>query len=89
MDGEFEKVKDKLQSLTCNTTAAKKHVSNAGGTVCTIKEQSRGIVCTLPFEYILKQLKIEFIYFVVLWLNAFPARTGILSTYSPQELLVR
>ena len=31
----------------------------------------------------------EFIYFVVLWLNAFPAKSGILATYSPQELLVR
>ena len=30
----------------------------------------------------------EFIYFVVLWLNAFPAKSGISATYSPQELLV-
>jgi hypothetical protein len=58
-------------------------------TICTIKEQSRGIVCTLPFEYIPRQLKIEFIYFVVLWFNAFLVKTGILSTYSPRELLVR
>ncbi len=29
MDGEFEKVKDELPSLICNTTAAKEHVSNA------------------------------------------------------------
>jgi hypothetical protein len=26
--------------------------------------------------------------FVVLWLNAFPVKNGILVTYSPQELLV-
>jgi hypothetical protein len=31
----------------------------------------------------------EFIYFVVLWLNAFPVKSGISSTYSPRELLVR
>jgi hypothetical protein len=45
-------------------------------------------VCTLPFEYILRRPKIVFIYFVVLWLNAFPVKTGILSIYSPRELLV-
>ncbi len=28
MDGEFEKVKDELPSLICNTTAAKEHVSD-------------------------------------------------------------
>ena len=31
----------------------------------------------------------KFIYFVVLWLNAFLAKNGILVKYSPQELLVR
>ena len=30
----------------------------------------------------------EIIYFVVLWLNAFLAKSGILSVHSPQELLV-
>jgi hypothetical protein len=34
-------------------------------------------------------MKIEFIYFIVLWLNAFLVKTGILTTYSPRELLVR
>ncbi len=29
MDGEFEKVKDKLRSFICNTTAAKEHMSDA------------------------------------------------------------
>ena len=34
-------------------------------------------------------MKIEFEYFIVLWLNAFPIKSGISSTFSPQELLVR
>ena len=34
-------------------------------------------------------MKIEFIYFCVLWLNAFPVRSGISSKHSPQELMVR
>ncbi len=34
-------------------------------------------------------MKIEFVYFIVLWLNTFPVRTGISNRFSPQELLVR
>jgi hypothetical protein len=34
-------------------------------------------------------MKIEFVYFMVFWLNAFPVKTGFSGVYSPQELLVR
>jgi hypothetical protein len=34
-------------------------------------------------------MKIEFIYFIILWLNAFPVKNGISSVFSPRELLVR
>jgi hypothetical protein len=33
-------------------------------------------------------MKIKFVYFIVLWLNTFPVKTGVLSIYSPRELLV-
>ena len=88
MDGEFEKVKDKLPLVVCNTTTSKEHVSKAVRSIPTIKERKRGIVGTLSFEYIPQQLKMKFIYFVVLWLNAFPAKNGIMAMYSPRELLV-
>jgi hypothetical protein len=42
----------------------------------------------LPFSNIPKQIKIKFIYFIVLWLNTFPVKAEILATYSPRELLV-
>jgi hypothetical protein len=54
-----------------------------------IKEQMGGIVGMLPFKFIPGRLKMEFIYFVVLWLNAFPAKSGVSATYSPWEFLVR
>ncbi len=54
-----------------------------------IKEHTRGVICTLPFAHIPRRLKVEFIYFVVLGLNAFPVKMGISAIYSPQELLVR
>jgi hypothetical protein len=88
MSGEFQKVKNELPLLVCNTAAAKEHVSKAEHSICTIKECLHKIVCTLPFTYIPRQLKIELIYFVVLWLNVFPVKTGISAMYLPQECLV-
>ena len=34
-------------------------------------------------------MKIEFIYFVMLWLNAFPVKSGVSETFSPREILLR
>ncbi len=89
MDGEFEKVRDLIPRAECNITAAKEHVSEAERAIRTINERTRGLVATLPFQHIPRHMKIEFIYFMVLWLNAFPVKNGILAVYSPRELLVR
>ena len=43
----------------------------------------------LPFTYIPRQMKIEFIYFVTLWLNALPVKSGVSETFSPREILLR
>ena len=34
-------------------------------------------------------MKIEFIYFVTLWLNAFPVKSGVSDNFSPREILLR
>ena len=89
MDGEFEKIKPHMPTVECNTTAAKEHVSEAERTIRTIKERTRGLLGTLPFQRLPRRMKIEFIYFMVLWPNAFPVKNGISSMFSPRELLVR
>jgi hypothetical protein len=90
MDGKFEKVKNEFALVVCNTTAAKEHVSKVERSIRTIKERTQGIVGTLSFEFIPRRLKMEFIYFVVLWLNAFPAKernlSNILTTGTPCPL---
>jgi hypothetical protein len=88
MDGEFEKIRPLLPNLECNTMAAKEHVSEAERTIRTIKERTRGLLATLPFSHMPRQMNIKFVYFIVLWLNAFPVKSGISSTFSPRELLV-
>ena len=89
MDGEFEKLKPLMPSVECNTTAAKEHVSEAERTIRTLKERVRGLLNTLPFENLPRRMKIEFIYFMVLWMNAFPVKSGVSDKISPRELLLR
>ena len=89
MDGKFEKIKDLVPRLEYNTTAAKDHVSRAEQGIRMIKEQARGLITTLPFKNIPRRMRIEFIYFVILWLNAFLVQSRISWTHSPRELLVR
>ncbi len=88
MDKEFEKIKPLMLTLACNTTAAKEHVSKAERTIHTLKERTRGLLATLSFSNLPKRMKVEFVYFMVLWINAFLVNTGISSIYSPRELLV-
>ena len=52
MDGEFEKVKDLLPTIVCNTTATKENVAEAERNIRVVKERNRGVVNTLLFTYI-------------------------------------
>ena len=89
MDGEFEKVKEILLTIVCNTTATKEHVAEAERKIRVVKKWNRGVLNTLQFTYIPRQMKIEFIYFVTLWLNAFPVKSDVYETFSPREILLR
>ena len=75
--------------IKCNATAAKENVSKVERTIRMVKEQVRGLLAIQPLKHIPNRVKIDFVYFIMLWLNAFPVRTSILSKYSPQEPLVR
>ncbi len=77
MDNEFEKLKPLLPTLSINTTAANEHVLEIERRIRLIKERGRGILNTLPFKKMPLVILIELIYNVVLWLNAFPSRSGI------------
>ena len=54
-----------------------------------IKERGRGILNTLPFKKMPRLMLIELVYHVVLWLNAFPANSGVSETLSPWEIVYR
>jgi len=87
MDNEFEKLQNLVPILVFNTTAAKETVPEVERKIRLIKEWGRGILNTLPFKKTPRVMLIELIYHVVLWLNAFPANSGVSETLSPHEIV--
>ncbi len=75
--------------LAINTTAAREHIPEVERKIRLIKEQGRGILNTLPFKKMPRLMLIELIYNVVLWLNAFPAKSGVSEMLSPCEIVYR
>jgi hypothetical protein len=92
MDNEFEKLQNLvpiLLAININTTAAKNDVPEVKRKIRLIKERGRGILNTLPFKKIPRLMLIELVYHVVLWLNAFPANSGVSETLSPCKIVYR
>jgi hypothetical protein len=59
MDGEFERIKNLMTAVECNTTAVKEHVSKAERTIWTTKERTHGLITTLPFCYIPRRMRLN------------------------------
>ena len=89
MDNDFEKLRNLVPILAINTTAAREHVPEVEWKIRLIKERGRGILNTLPFKKMPRLMLIELIYHVVLWLNAFPAKSGVSEMLSPHEIVYR
>jgi hypothetical protein len=66
--------------LLVHTMAVKEHVPEGTQCIGLIKEQVRGIQNTFLFKRMPQVILIELIYHVVLWLNAFPTKTGVAVT---------
>ena len=77
MDNEFEKIRALVPNLHINTTAANEHVPEIERRIRLIKERGRGYLNTLPFKKMPQLILIELIYHAVLWLNAFPSKSGV------------
>jgi hypothetical protein len=89
MDNEFEKLWNLIPVLAVSTTAAKEHFPEVERCIRLIKECGRGILNTLPFKKMPQIMLVELIYHVVLWLNAFPTKSGVSETLSPHKIVMR
>ena len=82
-------MKEVLLTIVCNRTAAREHVAEDERKVRVVKERNRGVVNILPFTYTPRRMKIEFIFFVTLWLNVFLVKSGVSESFSPREIVLR
>jgi hypothetical protein len=87
MGNGFEKLQNLVPILAINATAAKEHVPEVEHKIRLIKEHGRGILNTLPFKRMPRLMQIELVYHVVLWLNAFSAKSRVSDTLSPREIV--
>ena len=63
MDMEFEKVKDEVELVELNTTAAREHVGEIERSIRVVKKRCRCVYTSPPFAYYHKQLVIHMVYF--------------------------
>ena len=89
MDGQFEPLRGNLAELgiLLNTASNDEHVPEIERQICTVKERTQAIYCTLPFQKMPRHLLIEMVYAANYWLNMFPRPGGISKTLSPRTLL--
>ncbi len=88
MDMEFEKLKNQMESVIVNTTAAREHVGDIERYIRVIKERGRSVTSQLPYKKCMPdQIVIHLIKFVVMWLNALPHPSGISQVLSPREIV--
>ena len=84
-DNEFEHLRPSFPML--NTCAAGDHVPDVERCIRTIKEQTRACYSVLPFRFIPKIMLIHLVRNSVLWMNAFPSRSGMSHLHSPHYIM--
>jgi hypothetical protein len=73
--------------LAINTTMAEEHIPEVERKIRLIKERGRGTLNTLPFKKMPRLMLMELVYHVVLWLNSFPANSGVSKTLSSCKIV--
>ena len=78
MDGQFEPLRGDLAELgiILNTASYDEHVPEIEQQICTVKERTQAIYCTLPFKKMPHNFIIEMVYAANYWLNMFPRKGG-------------
>ncbi len=89
MDNKFEKLRVMIPILVVNTTVAKEHAPEVERHICLIKESRRGILNTRLFKKMPRIILIELIYYVLLWMNAYPTKSGVSMMLSTLKIIYR
>jgi hypothetical protein len=89
MDGQFESLRAQLADLniTLNTISADEHVPEIERRIRTVKERTRCVYNTLPFQQVPPCVLIEMVYSSNFWLNSFPPDDGVPTILSPRAIV--
>ena len=90
MDMEFEKMVNDMAEVIINTTADREYVGDIERCIQTIKECARSVSSELPYKKCMpNQIVIHLLKFVTMWINALPSGSGVSTTLSPREIVMR
>jgi hypothetical protein len=90
IDGEFEKVKDKLLSdITVNIRSKNEHVPDIEQKIQHIKECCHYSKSDIPAAVLPNVIIKQLVLHSVMFLNAFPDKQGISKELSPREIILR
>ena len=91
VDGEFAPLQVLIQSMIggprVNLTSASEHVPEIERRIRVVKERSRSLRHSLPFNRIPKRMTIHMVFIAVKLLNHFPPKRGISDTVSPKTIM--
>jgi hypothetical protein len=76
-----------MKGINVDIVPAKGTVPVADRAIRTVKERFRALWHSLPFKMMPKLMIIHGIYNCVKWLNTFPPKGGISTTYSPRTII--
>ena len=88
-DGQFEFLDPSkiTPGVTLNIVTRGEHVPEVERYIRTVKDRTRSVYNSLPFEKFPTRLIVEIVYAQVFWLNAFPSDGGLSRTQSPRILV--
>lgn len=89
MDGEFKSNQSNLLKLNIflNVCSKSKYITEMERMIRTIKERTRGIYNTLPFEKMPGWMIVEMVYAAVFWLNTFHLAQDLLLHLNPRTII--
>ena len=89
MDSQFEPLQSVLHGaqITLNICATNEHVHEVERMIRVVKERTRGVHATVPFDKMPGRMIIELVYSAVFWLNAFYPSRIICGDLSPRTIM--
>ena len=87
MDREFDCINPDLSSLNINPNETSEHVPDIERQIRVIKERARSIRIKMLFKRIPKQIIIEILKFLVIWINVYSVKKRVSSAFSPHTIM--